>query len=97
MYTEETLLLKRHSGFCRRWWQFHTRLQIGDALLWRGFLPSRRKGFTIEGENNGQPDRSKRDSGGKYVLGRLYVPSVEGRSTSILEAVQRERRGGEGG
>lgn len=25
------------------------------------------KGFTIEGENNGDP--SKRDSGGKYVLG----------------------------
>lgn len=36
-----------------------------------GVVSCRREGFTIEGENNGHPDRSKRDSAGKYVLGTL--------------------------
>lgn len=59
----------------RRWWVGFARGN-GDVRAWRRrrrTVSCRRKGFTIEGENNGHPDPSKRDSGGKYVLGRSYA------------------------
>lgn len=59
----------------RRWWVgfARDRRRMGKAA--ESFLPSER--FHHRGRNNGHPDPSKRDSGGKYVLVR--APSqVEG-------------------
>lgn len=52
----------------RRWWVGFARDRRRMGMAAESFLPSER--FHHRGRNNGHPDPSKRDSGGKYVLVR---------------------------